>query len=95
MKKFSFFICFFMLLLSTHAFAEFGEGASRADNSIQIMSGQTIIASGTSTFIIDLKNAAFWPILEGEFSLQFRGVTSAWVESRSIKKQIKKLNFFI
>ena len=81
MKKLSFSVCLLVLLLPALVLAEFGEGASMADNNIPIMSGQTIAASGTCTFIIDLRNPAYYPITEGDFSLQFAGVTSAWVTS--------------
>lgn len=44
-----------------------------ASNVIKIMSGNTVSASGTSTFIIDLNSKEFGYRPTGDFSLQFKG----------------------
>ena len=45
------------------------------DNNIKIMSGVTIQDSGTSTYIVDLRDFC---IKTGDFSIQFQNLTSAW-----------------
>jgi len=47
----------------------------RSANTVPIMKSQVILANGTSTFVVDLQAQQFYPILEGDFSLQFSGVT--------------------
>lgn len=76
MKKLSL-IIFILLISCSIAFAQQPD-QKRSRNTIRVLSGQTIFASGTSTYIIDLKNPAYWPIMYGNFSLQFDGVTCAW-----------------
>lgn len=44
------------------------------DNNIKILSGVTIVASGTSTYIVDLRDHC---IVSGDFSIQFSGLTCA------------------
>ena len=80
MKKYSLLLIASAILIPLISNADFGGGggagsapANRHENSIRIMSGQTIIASGTSTFIIDLRSFRYYPIVEGDFSLQFKG----------------------
>jgi len=80
MRKLALLSVFCLLILSAQCFAF--EGQSREPNNVLIMSGQTIFAGGTSTFIIDLKDDNYYPILIGEpFSLQFSGVSCAGVDS--------------
>jgi len=56
-----------------------------SDNNFKILSGVTIDASGTSTYIIDLADHC---IKTGDFSIQFSGTTCGWEDpatGRSIK----------
>lgn len=76
MKKLSLYAIIALFCFANVAFAESIQKRSR--NTIKIMSGVTIAASGTSTYIIDLKNPAYWPIVYGAFSLQFSGVTCGY-----------------
>ena len=75
MKKLSLIILSLLISCST-VFAQQPD-QKRSRNNIQIMSGNTIVGSGTSTYIIDLKNPVYWPIVYGSFSLQFSGVSCA------------------
>ena len=77
MKNKTFFILTVLMLLLVLPHAPYA-GETRSKNTIKIMSGQTIVAGGTSTYMIDLKDNRYYPILLGEpFSLQFSGVSCA------------------
>ena len=83
MKKVIFLSALFLFVSFSLCFAYTDK--PREPNTVVIMSGQTIAAGGTSTYVIDLKDDNYYPILIGEpFSLQFGGVTCAWVVGSSV-----------
>lgn len=71
--KFNIAVMAIMLLLGTVAFAQ--QKADPAKNVILILSGVTLAANGTSTYIIDTNSGIFGNRPTGEFGLQFSGVS--------------------
>jgi len=78
----AFFLVFFwyVLFYTPSAHAAWPD-CNPKDNNIKILSGNTIEPGGTSTFIVDLTN---YCIVTGDFSIQFSGVTCAWVVNGSV-----------
>ena len=81
-------IIFLLIVLIFLGISNVYAGDTRSKNTVRIMSGVSILASGTSTFMIDLKDDRYYPILSAEpFSLQFSGLTCAWVDPATQKTQ--------
>lgn len=73
-------ILYLMFVATPMALASWPD-CNPSDNNIKILSGNTITASGTCTYIIDL---ADYCIKTGDFSIQFSGVTCAWEVGSSV-----------
>jgi len=70
----------------------FAEGEPQ-DNVICIMTGTTVLASGTSTYIIDLNNPMFGYRPLGDFSLQFKGFTHDAVGGATVNAAWRGCNY--
>jgi len=72
MKKLNLFILC-LIFICPLAYADNWSGGGELPT--PILSGHTVYASGTCSFIIDLK---YYKIKEGDFSIQLSGVTCGW-----------------